>query len=70
MNVKSKFDIDGDAVMQPKKQYMFLGYGNYNSRGGLGLFDGGGMLRSPHFFDAIFEKLGLKKKLRHRNKED
>jgi hypothetical protein len=62
MNVKSKYDPDDSEARQSKKQYMFLGYSNYNSRGGAGLSDGGGMIRSPHYFDAILEKLGLKKK--------
>ena len=67
MNVKSKYDSDESESRPAKKQFMFLGYGNYNSRGGTGLFDGGGMLRSSHYFDIIFEKLGLKKKPRYRS---
>jgi hypothetical protein len=62
MNVKSKDDPDESESKPPKKQFMFLGYGNYNSRGGASLFDVGGLVRSPHYFDIIFEKLGLKKK--------
>ena len=61
MNVKSKY-MDEPEVTEPKKEFMFLGYGNYSSRGGPGLFDGGGMIRSPRYFDAIFEMLHLKKK--------
>ena len=34
MNVKSKYDPDESESKPPKKQFMFLGYGNYNSRGG------------------------------------
>ena len=67
MNVKSKFDSDEPQSRPPKKKFMFLGYGNYNSRGGTGLFDGGGMIRSASYFEIIFEKLGLKKKPRHRS---
>ena len=67
MNVKSKYDDDGVDAREPKKKFMFMGYGSYGPRGGPGIFDGGGMIRSPRYFDAIFEKLGLLKKPRHRS---
>ncbi len=35
---------------RPKKQFMFLGYGNYNSRGGASLFDVGGLVTLPTLF--------------------
>ena len=67
MNPKSKFDQDVPEALEPQKKFMFMGYGAYGPRGGPGVFDGGGMIRSPRFFDAIFEKLGLLKKPRHRS---
>ncbi|HTX92140.1 MAG TPA: hypothetical protein VMC09_13080 [Anaerolineales bacterium] len=63
MNVESKYDAGQGEAPEPKKKYMFLGYGGYNSRGG-GQLEVGAISRSPHFFDAVFEALGLKKKIR------
>jgi hypothetical protein len=67
MNPKSKYDQSEPEIPEPKKKYMFLGYGGYNSRGGGQLFDGGGISRSPNFFEPVFEMLGLKKKPHHRS---
>jgi hypothetical protein len=68
MNIKSKFDQQESENKEPKKKYMFLGYGGYNARGQGGPPGGeGGLIRSPHFFDSIFEMIGLKKKSRQRS---
>ena len=67
MNLQSKYAEGGMQAKEPKKKFMFMGYGAYGPRGGPSIFDGGGMIRSPRYFDAIFEKLGLLKKPRHRS---
>jgi len=69
MNVKSKDDTDADQARQPKKKYMWLGYGEYSNLTGVapGRLLDGGMARSPNFFDAIFEMLGIKKKVKRRS---
>jgi hypothetical protein len=66
MNVKSKYDQDEPELREPKQKFMFLGYGGYNTRGG-GQLGVGQTIRSPHFFDSIFEMIGLKKKPKHRS---
>jgi hypothetical protein len=69
MNVKSKDEPGADQARHPKKKYLWLGYGEYSNLIGVGpgrLLDGG-MARSPNFFDAIFEMLGMKKKVRRRS---
>ena len=62
MNAKSRFDESDQELRAEKPRYMFLGYGGYNSRGGSPLVNGVGVIRSPGFFDPVFELLGLKKK--------
>jgi hypothetical protein len=67
LNVKSKYDQNEPETRKPKKKYMFLGYGGYNARGQGGQPGGEvGLIRSPHFFDSIFEMIGLKMKPRKR----
>ena len=65
MNVKSKYD-DSDAVREPKKKYIWLGYGQ-NSQAGGGARGQPGWVWDTHTFDIILEKLGLKKKTKHRS---
>jgi len=67
MNVKSKYDTEGDAAKEPKKQYYWLGYGNpsYLAGDGRGRMMGG--VWDAKTFDIIFEKLGLKKKIHRRS---
>ena len=67
MNVKSKYEQSDPETEEPKKKYMFLGYGSYNARGQGAMPGDGGLIRSPHFFDSVFEMLGLKKKPRQRS---
>ena len=67
MNVKSRFVQEEPEAREPKKSYIFLGYGGYNTRGG-GQLGVGSYIRSPRFFDSIFEMISLKKKPKHRRK--
>ena len=71
MNVKSRYAQEDASAKEPKKKYMFLGYGNYNNLGGApGRMMDGGMARSPKFLDTIFEALGIKKKVRRRSEDE
>jgi hypothetical protein len=66
MNVKSRYDPEEVRVKEPKKQYLWLGYGQSNQfGGGRGRLMGG--VWDAHTFDLIFERLGLKKKNRRRS---
>ena len=58
-----------ERVKEEPKQYMFLGYGNYNNYGGgpPGRMMDAGLARSPQLFDLFFEALGIKKKTRRRS---
>ena len=67
MNVKSKYDTEGEEVREPKKKYLWLGYGQSNQTGGGGRGRMMGGVWDIHTFDFIFEKLGLKKKNRKRS---
>ncbi len=67
MNVKSKFDTS-DEGKESKKRYMYLGFSNASQFGGANSrFRGPASFGNPHFFDLIFEKLGIKKKSRRRS---
>jgi hypothetical protein len=66
MNVKSKFDTS-DEPKEPKKKYLWLGYGNTNQGGRDTRGSMSAVVWDPHTFDVIFEKLGLKKKKRKRS---
>ncbi len=68
MNVKSRFAQDELEAQKPETKYMFLGYGDYVNYGGaVGRLMDGGLARSPHFLDAIFEALKIKTKVRRRS---
>lgn len=68
MNVKSRYAQDENEAQYPQKKYMFLGYGDYVNYGGaVGRLLDGGLARSPHFLDAIFEALKIKTKIRKRS---
>lgn len=68
MNVKSRFLEDEQENQYIQKKYMFLGYGDYVNYGGaVGRLMDGGLARSPHFMDAIFEALKMKTKVRRRS---
>ncbi len=64
MNVKSKYD-ESDVAREPKKKYIWLGYGNTSQGDVRGRMTG--IVWDTHTFDTIFEKLGLKKKTRKRS---
>jgi len=62
VNVKSKYDDDGVDAREPKKKFMFMGYGSYGPRGGPGIFDGGGMIRVSEVLWMHLREIGLLKK--------
>ncbi len=66
MNVKSKYD-ETDAVKEPKKKYLWLGYGNSSQGGGDRRGAQMGFVWDTHMFDIVLEKLGIKKKVRRRS---
>lgn len=68
MNVKSRYD-EGDKPKEPKKQYMWMGYGNPATGGGDRRGAMWGSIWSMHMFDKVLEKLGVKKKAPRRRSE-
>ena len=60
MNPKSKPDADEQDVHEHQPKYQFVGFGGYGK-------DRRMLAISSHYFDTVFEVLGLKKKPKHRS---
>jgi hypothetical protein len=63
-----KPENENSKEAEPKKKYMFLGYGGYGAQPNPQF--GGGYVRNPAFLEKILQFLGLAKKKKDEEQKD